>query len=48
MIAFRVVVRTESALYTYTAIAAHSCDVIADAVDHFGVCSATAIKEKKQ
>lgn len=40
MTAFRVVVRTASARLSYTAIAA--------AVDQFGVCSVTAIKEKKQ
>lgn len=46
MTAFRVVVRTEKSSFTYTAIAAHSCDVIAAAVDQFGVCSVTAIMEK--
>jgi hypothetical protein len=30
-----------------TAIAAHSCDVIAAAVDRFGVCSVTAIQENQ-
>nr|WP_198981139.1 hypothetical protein [Herbaspirillum sp. ASV7] len=48
MTAFRVVVRTASARHSYTAIAAHSCDVIVAAVDRFGVCSVTATKEKKQ
>ncbi|UIN20846.1 hypothetical protein [Herbaspirillum frisingense] len=48
MTAFRVVVRTESARHSYTAIAVHSCDVIAAAVDRFGVCSVTATKEKNQ
>ncbi|WP_433692428.1 hypothetical protein [Herbaspirillum seropedicae] len=48
MTAFRVVVRTASARHSYTAIAAHSCDVITAAVDRFGVCSVTATLEKKQ
>ena len=45
MTAFRVVVRTATARYSYTAIAACSCDVIAAAVDQFDVCSVTAIQE---
>ncbi|WP_181464952.1 hypothetical protein [Herbaspirillum rubrisubalbicans] len=48
MTAFRVVVRTANARHSYTAIAAHSCDVIAAAVDRFGVCSVTAIQENQK
>jgi len=48
MTAFRVVVRTVSARYSYTAIAANDCDLIEQAIDRFGVCSATAIKENLQ
>lgn len=48
MTAFRVVVRTATAQFSYTAIAAHGCDVIAAAVGRFGVCSVTAIMENKQ
>jgi hypothetical protein len=46
MTAFCVVVRTEKSSFTYTAIGAHCCDVIASAVDQFGVCSVTAVPEK--
>ena len=46
MTAFCVVVRTEISSFTYTAIAAHCCDVIAAAVDQFGVCYVTAQPEK--
>ncbi|WP_432239927.1 hypothetical protein [Herbaspirillum robiniae] len=48
MTAFRVVVRTATARYSYTAIAASSWDVIDAANDQFDVCSVTAIQENQK
>lgn len=38
MSTFIATVRTETAVYTYTAIATSSIDVIDAAIDRFGVC----------
>lgn len=41
MKSFAVVVRTNLATFSYTAIGSHSVDVLTDALDRFGVCKVT-------
>ena len=45
---FIVTIRTLTGRLSYTAIALCSCDVIADAIDLFGVCGVSAKPQGKQ